>query len=357
MRGFGAVPKRGAEVGGILIGRVETAPHLTVYIEDYEEVQIEYKFGPSYQLSPKDEGALREACMHWQPAPDNPQRLIGFFRSHTREGLSLTDDDLLMFGIHFADPTNIALLIKPSGTGMSKAGFHFYEDGRPQATTYLEFPFRRQALDGSDTGNIRGSRPLIDRGGPRRRRQDPASPLPAGSSSDLDARRERLADPPPPLALLSEPDPLLEYTSPARTHGGPIYAEQKSGSWIWIPLLFVFLLIGLLLGFQAAGAMAGREPDPLSLDLRVEQAKDSLSVIWNRRSPAARRTQKGVLEITEGTSTRRVNLDAQQIQAGRVIYHNGSKHVGFRLELHPTETLTISESLDWRGDEPSGHKP
>ncbi len=48
MRGFGAVPKRGAEVGGLLIGTVEPgegdAPAL-IRIEDFEQVPCEYRVG------------------------------------------------------------------------------------------------------------------------------------------------------------------------------------------------------------------------------------------------------------------------------------------------------------------------
>jgi hypothetical protein len=38
MRGFSAVPKRGAEVGGVLLGRIENGDRSIVYVEDFQSV-------------------------------------------------------------------------------------------------------------------------------------------------------------------------------------------------------------------------------------------------------------------------------------------------------------------------------
>ena len=59
MRGFGAVPKRGAEVGGVLLGRAAPGEKLVVTIDDYELVPIQYKRSPSYLLSEEDAQAFQ----------------------------------------------------------------------------------------------------------------------------------------------------------------------------------------------------------------------------------------------------------------------------------------------------------
>src|SRR5579884_3052114 len=61
MRGFGAVPRRGAEVGGILLGSFVKGQPSIVRIDDYELVPIEYKRGPSYLLSLDDENSFGKA--------------------------------------------------------------------------------------------------------------------------------------------------------------------------------------------------------------------------------------------------------------------------------------------------------
>ncbi len=48
MRGFGAVRKRGAEIGGLLIGTIEPGDPTIVRIEDFESIECGYKRGPSY---------------------------------------------------------------------------------------------------------------------------------------------------------------------------------------------------------------------------------------------------------------------------------------------------------------------
>src|SRR5436190_15824424 len=65
MRGFGAVRRRGTEVGGLLLGRIEPAgEHTFVTVDDFEPVPCEYAFGPSYILSPQDLQQLRKSLAH-----------------------------------------------------------------------------------------------------------------------------------------------------------------------------------------------------------------------------------------------------------------------------------------------------
>src|ERR1700674_5650682 len=54
LRGLGALKRRGAEVGGILLGRTETGTNPKVIVEDFVPVASEYLTGPSYNLSAND---------------------------------------------------------------------------------------------------------------------------------------------------------------------------------------------------------------------------------------------------------------------------------------------------------------
>src|SRR5690242_15951529 len=58
MEGFKAVPRRGLEVGGLLMGRVEND---CVIVEDIEAVDSEHQRGPSWLLSEKDKRLLSAA--------------------------------------------------------------------------------------------------------------------------------------------------------------------------------------------------------------------------------------------------------------------------------------------------------
>src|SRR5579872_3762566 len=93
LRGLGALKRRGAEVGGILLGRVEGSPPTKVIVEDFEPVASEYLTGPSYNLSDKDLVAF-EAAMERRNA--EKLSVVGFYRSHTRDELYMDDADLAL---------------------------------------------------------------------------------------------------------------------------------------------------------------------------------------------------------------------------------------------------------------------
>src|SRR3954454_6123740 len=151
MRGFGAVRRRGAEVGGLLLGRIEpSGSHTFVSIDDFEPVPCEYAFGPSYILSAQDLQHLRKSLAHFDPSAGRDLYTVGYYRSHTRDGLSLDERDLKFFREYFPDPLHVALLVKPFATKAGVAGFFVEQKGNINgAASALEFPFRRKDLVGA----------------------------------------------------------------------------------------------------------------------------------------------------------------------------------------------------------------
>src|SRR5437016_3882187 len=94
MRGLAAIPKRGAEVGGILLGSIKEGDPAVVRVEDFEPVACEYHRGPSYQLAGDEPAAFEEARKRWEPVDSARVYAVGYFRSHTRDGLALAPEDL-----------------------------------------------------------------------------------------------------------------------------------------------------------------------------------------------------------------------------------------------------------------------
>src|SRR5271154_3926990 len=154
LRGLGALPKRGAEVGGLLLGTIERGGEdgtvSIVRVEDFEPVECEYTRGPSYLFTDADRGAFESACARWTPGDERPAYAVGFYRSHTRDGMSLTPEDLELIDQQFPSPENIVLLVKPFRTKLSMAGFFVREAGAFPQKTLLEFPFRRSDLAGEE---------------------------------------------------------------------------------------------------------------------------------------------------------------------------------------------------------------
>ena len=338
MRGFGAVPKRGAEVGGVLIGSIERGDQTIVHVEDFEPVECGYTRGPSFLLSDDEKADFADACKRWQPDANRAGYAVGYFRSHTRDGLSLAAEDLELLDRHFSGPAHIALLVKPLATKASPAGFFFREDGVFPEATPLEFPFRRRDLTGEAAPP---HRPMTDR---KRGERGSRALVPAQTSL-----RERERE------LERESDSGMEFGEAAQ--GGHAYAvttpaRSRLKGWMWIPLSFVFLLLGVLLGFQAAltiGAKtASGNSSDFALALTVLKNDDDLTVRWNRESAAIRGAQRGLLEIQDGGFSKPVDLDAVHLQTGSIIYHNTSKAVQFRLTVYENSRLTVVETLEWK---------
>jgi hypothetical protein len=313
MRGYGAVPKRGAEIGGLLIGQVEPGEIPVVRIEDFEPVACDYKRGPSYLFGGEDGAAFEQACSRWKPEGGGDEA-VGFFRSHTREGLGLSAEDVELMDRYFSAPDRVVLLVKPFATRVSAAGFFVRQNGSFPEQSPLEFPLSRRDLGGGPPPSR--SRVWSTRGRPAELPAPEREPLP-----------------------LAEPEPR------------PAGKRARSG-WVWIPLSFIFLLVGVLLGIQSALTMApkvtGAKPEDFTLSLSVARADGNLTVKWNREAPVIKEASRGVLEIEDGGFAKPVDLDASHLKSGSIIYRNSSDHVRFRLSVYLAARVTVTETLDWK---------
>jgi hypothetical protein len=131
----------------------------------------------------------------------------------------------------------------------------------------------------------------------------------------------------------------------------PVKRRQRD-LWFWLPLCLAVSLVGGMLGFQTGltiGSRTTRGSAPeFSLSLSVAKNIDNLNIRWDRRSPAIRAAQKGILEIEDGGYTKPVELDAAQLQNGSLIYRNSSDSVLFRLTVYPYGRVSVTETFLWK---------
>ena len=325
MRGFGAVRRRGAEVGGVLLGRIETGTEGTVItIDDFEPVACEYAFGPSYVLSQPDLQRFRKSLAEHDPSSQNDQYTVGYYRSHTREGFSLDEQDARFFREYFPDPLHVLLLIKPFATKASLAGFFLQEGGTLQTeSTALEFPFRRRELGGGASPNERPERG--ERGERQERREEAPAPKVEPVAPQMPARVERArvepvrTEPVRPEAVRVESAPIADARpfEPLRVpdpdpgagnlfRGYEAAPAQPWKKWLgWAVFGIALVVLGLSIGSQfpsnpvgpQTGAAAG---DPYSLNLHAARVDDNILVKWDKDSAAIKNASKGLLTITEG---------------------------------------------------------
>ena len=318
MRGFGAVPKRSAEVGGLLIGAIQNGYPAIVRVEDFEAVACAYRRGPSYLFTEEDGAAFADAFERWQPRVSPSAYAVGYFRSHTRDGFSLAAEDIELLDQFFPGPSQVALLVQPFATRVSVGGFFVREHGVFPEATRLEFPLRRRELTGEE-------------------------PPPRRSLMERRPRSDFVPAAPPE-------EPVYAAASP--TTAAPAAASRVRRRETRLPLPVICLLLGLALGFEAALTTVPRANtstvQEYSLALSVTRNGDNLSVQWDVQSPAIRAAQKGVLEIEDGSATKPVDLDQAQLQNGTLLYRNSSNLVRFRLTVYPRARVSVTETMEWK---------
>ncbi len=353
-RGFGAVPKRGAEVGGVLFGSIEPGEKTIVRIDDFEPVACAYRRGPSFYLSEAEHETLGNVVTSERPGPNGMLSPVGYYRSHTRDGaVALGTEDLELIGRYFPDANQVALLVKPFATKVSLGGFLVREDGSFPAETLLEFPFRRREMLGEEAPARRSMQERKSRGRERREGRSTEQSYEAlGSQSQAP---EYATEPAPEYAASYPPSYATPYAAPP-----PIYLEEFSepppksrNPWMWVPLGLIFLALFTALGYELAvtfapSLRANEGAAAFALDLSAGRNGESLTVRWNRDSLAVRAAQRGVLEIEDGEFSKPVELDAAHLKEGTVIYQNSSPIVRFRLVIFLTPSVTLNETVEWK---------
>ncbi len=197
---FRSLSSRGSEVGGILFGTVEPGSPALVTVVSYDPVVCDYSRGPLYRLSDID--ILRFSKV-MEAGVRSGLSAVGYYRSHTRKGLSMDADDVALLDSKFPALHGIALLIRPFASKPSLGGIFFREDGSIRTeNSWLEFPFRTSELVGR-LGAAQ-SEPVMAR--------PAAPPAPAPKTTPRAqivpiASRREIVTPPPPAVVESAPEP------------------------------------------------------------------------------------------------------------------------------------------------------
>src|SRR5215472_12725170 len=124
LEGFHSIPKRGAEVGGLLLGRVLRTKPLLARVTGFQEIPCRHTFGPSYVLSEEDKAGLEASLQSERPDP-----VIGFVRSYTGRDMLLDEADRNLFEHYFPADRSFFLLLQPRGAANCSSTFLFPEKG------------------------------------------------------------------------------------------------------------------------------------------------------------------------------------------------------------------------------------
>ncbi len=324
MSAFGALPRRGAEIGGVLLGRVDAGAITTIRIDGFERVPCSYRRGPSYLLCESDLEAFDASVRK------HSGNAVGYFRSHTRDGESLGGEDRMLAARFFPAPHGIVLVIQPRVTRPATAGFLTYENGNLANWPATLFPFNSRELEDGRTAAR-----------PPKRDDNGAAPAAARGS----ARKFR-----PPQPPLSHEFSFSGYAEPSRetSRAAPVPAGRKI--WPAAAIAIVCALLGMAGGIAARPfipALNTPDHDPFVLSLSARRVDGKLIIDWDRGAPAVRYAQGGTLYIADGQFSKTVELTPNELQTGSVVFHNSSEHVTLRLEIAAHQASRISEVIEW----------
>lgn len=377
MRGFGVTRRRGTEPGGILIGYIDDRESPVVTIDRFESVPCDYAFGPSYILSDNDGMLFRNAMARWKSGGHRSEQAVGFWRAHTREGLTLDEYDLALFEQHFSDPLAVALLIKPYAMRDNSGAFFLQESGALRTTpaapdftfTKLGRPSQAPASEPPRPAEFTPPRHAVQRGPilPEVEADEQGAAASVEPEPDLPVTPAALPELPP---LRELPPPRIEPPAEPISPTEPIYDAPSFGSYqaiapnpwklraAWVSFTLAAISFGAVGGYEYANGSLGflgiKDPRPSPLPgllggiFSIQADRTTLLVAWNQLSPLVRAAQRGVLTIGEAGGTKTVNLSTVELQSGSIIYHRSSTEVSFRFELFLPDDTTVVHTRVWR---------
>jgi hypothetical protein len=321
VEGLHSVPKRGAEVGGLLFGRVLRTKPFLVRVSGFEDVPCRHCFGPSYILSDEDCTQLQATLKQEKPDP-----VIGFFRSYTGREMLLDEADRNLMNRYFADGS-VFLLLQPRATGASSAALLFPESGEvgwePQ---YPAFDFDEAKL----TGPVAA---------PAAAAVSAPSPVPAATEVAVETA-EAAPDPAPVPVDLPPARPPRRFVS--ADESVELQGRPKRG--LLLPLLGWIAMCLAAAGVYELWTMA-RAPRWKPLGLNALMAAGTIHLGWDAGLRPVRDAKSGVLTIDDGTAEKRIALTSEQIRAGQFDYRPAAGDVLFRLELAGSGLEAAGDSL------------
>ncbi len=333
IEGFKSLPKRGLEIGGLLLGRVDEAEREPlVVIEDREVFHSEHLHGPSFHLSPHDREQWAALATRWTAEENAGFHAVGLFRSDTRPEYGFDDEDSSLARELFREGLGVFVLIRPSVVGASRATFGILRDGA--LTAIGEFPFQSGALrDGTYPLSSR----TIDPAAAKRRvalrpTEVPGEGLRQNGKPDRDATR-----------AIRRGSALRSLSSLTASR----MQWQRFAKWAWIPLFALLAVLAIAIRTNHSRSAVQRPATssdttraalapPSRLDpllLAVEHVGRELKLSWNHEAESIRQADYGKLQIGDGLVNRELRLDRAELLTGSISYLPGSGDVNFQLQV------------------------
>jgi len=321
--GLHRLSRGGIEMGGILYG---TRSGRLMRIEAQRPIECEHAHGPSFTLSDNDVAAMERQLA--APAPAAGLAPVGWYHSHTRNGISLSEEDLKIHNRFFPHPWQVALVLHPEKFGPVTAGFFLREaDGS----------IRRES-----SGREFEVLPLETRGtvGPAASAAPPTTPSSRPNSQILMPGRTPGVEPTREL-----PPRILEPSgAPSQTDSEKLGAflqrleprRNRATRWTVAALLCA---AAFFLGLGARPFWSAHRA-PQTMSLRAFDQGGQLRIEWDSTAAPVRAARGGMLVIVDGGDTANIALDREHLISGGISYARRTSDVDIRLKVvGPSQTV------------------
>lgn len=332
--GFQRLSRGGIEVGGILYG---TRDGRTVRVLAMRPIACEHARGPAFLLSDKDRMGLNQQLTADAEDPHLDGLIsVGWFLSHTRSEITLSDSDLELYSIFFPAPWQVTLVVRPGRAGSMRAGFFVREaDGTVKSeSSYLEFNFPDRLAGVLDRAPApRGERVP----GERRLNVMPRAEAFQSSAGAVAAARREL----PPLRDVPPP-----------TFGQPtqyIPSPPPRKKWPWLVGWAVLVILAAVFGLRYWMLRPAQEP----ISLAVIEHDGQLRIEWNHTARPVTAAVHGTLVINDGSNTQTYALSPRELTAGSYTYERKTGDVEVRMLVEDSEGTKVQEASRFLGQAPA----
>ena len=359
--GFQKLSRGGIEVGGVLYG---TREGQTIRITAIRSSACEHAAGPAFRLSERDRAALREQLRQdREDARLKGLECVGWYVSHTRSEITLTESDQEIFSTYFGQPWQVTLVIRPSRGGNMRAGYFVrHEDGTlDPAQSPLEFNFPdRMAGMPEHRVPFAERRPPEPRAGYRALEQTIPAPAEAARVSQDASSRPAASIPasPIPTSSLSSPGMTSLFGEPASPRESPDPSSQtgtrkpKTGSgkkWLWMAGVLIIIAAMVAAGARYLSVPPANE----SMALSVLEREGQLNIEWNRSAQAISKAVRGTLEIADGAKSQTIPLGPADLAQGKFAYKRATGDIQVKMSVEAPNGSRLQEASRFLGPPPS----
>jgi hypothetical protein len=318
LEGFRRLSRGGIEVGGVLFGRRHDQ---IIRIHAWRPIPCEHSRGPAFLLSNTDNQGLVQML---ETAESDPQlqvlEPVGWFVSHTRKGVAMTEDDADIFNRYFMESWQCTLVIHPEKVGASRAGF-FLRDAKGQLRT--DSSAKEFSIEGARATAATPSGSAVDPSPSQR------SPRSSGNPRDWDTRNSSRGTSQPEhsgsagAAAVATPAPVS--TTP------PVSSSPSSSPWRVLAVAAALLLFAIAL--FAVPKLRNPTSPAAAPSLHLVDADGQLRIEWDKDHPTVQSADGATVFIHDAGPNTPIELDQKATRSGSLTYLRLSEDVRVRLVL------------------------